>query len=225
MELRDYIHTNFPGLVLKPSLYSQWNIGIHFELAKGLYQFKEELDELNPDYFNTVNAQASTLFNVLFSDEDTILLVTNVYQHKDYIKRSKRKIKVYRHYIKSKDVRFRLKQETLPYMFDDEEDAGDYCTSQFSLECHKRDISHLLLIKAICNQDFPPLKPRLSNPHYRYDPDVFFINITKNVIFYIYDDRGCEIIASDLETIRPIYERYGNMIDEYCREEIEHRFK
>ena len=110
-------------------------------------------------------------------------------------------------------------------MFDDEEDAGDYCTSQFSLECHKSDISHRLLIKAICNQDFPPLKPRLSNLYQSNYPDVFFINVTKNVILYIYDDRGAEVIASNLETIRPIYEKYGDLIDEYCREEIEQQFK
>ena len=225
MELRDYINTNFPGLVLKPSLYYQWNNSIHFDLAKGLYQLQDDTDNLNPDYFNTVYDQAISLFNELFSDEDKILLVTNVYQHRNYIRRSKRKIKVYSHYIKSKNVRCYLKQEIIPYMFDDEEEAGDYCTSQFSLECRKRDISYRLLIKAICNQDFPSLKPRLSNPYYRFDPDVFFINVTKNVILYIYDDRGVEVIASDLETIRLIYEKYGDMIDEYCREEIEHQFK
>ena len=137
MELKDYINTNFPGLILKPSLYEQWNKSIHFDLVKGMYQFKDDADELNPDYFNTVYDQAISLFNELFSVEDTILLVTNVYQHRDYIRRSKRKIKVYSHYIKSKNVRFHLKQETLLYMFDDEEEAGDYCTSQFSLECHK----------------------------------------------------------------------------------------
>ena len=225
MELRDYINTNFPGLVLKPSLYYQWNNSIHFDLAKGLYQLQDDTDNLNPEYFNTVYDQAISLFNDLFSDEDKILLVTNVYQHRDYIRRSKRKIKVYSHYIKDKNVRCYLKQEIIPYMFDDEEEAGDYCTSQFSLECRKRDISYRLLIKAICNQDFPPLKPRLSNLYYRIDPDVFFINVTKNVILYIYDDRGAEVIASDLETIRLIYEKYGDMIDEYCREEIEHQFK
>ena len=211
MQLRDYIKTNFAGLVLKPSLYYQWNHSIHFDLAKGLYQLQDDTDKLNPDYFNTVYNQAISLYNDLFSDEDTILLVTNVYQHKDYIKRSKRKIKVYSHFIKSKDVRFSLKQETLPYMFDDEEEAGDYCTSQFSLECYKRDFSYRLLMKAICNQDFPSLKPRLSNPYYRNDPDIFFINVTKNVILYIYDDRGAEVIASDLETIRLIYEKFGDM--------------
>ena len=109
MKLRDYINANFPGLVLKPSLYYQWNHSIHFDLAKGLYQLQDDTDKLNPDYFNTVYDQAISLFNDLFSDKDTILLVTNVYQHKDYIKRGKRKIKVYSHYIKSKDVRFRLK--------------------------------------------------------------------------------------------------------------------
>jgi hypothetical protein len=71
---------------LKPSLYNQWNKSIQFELAKGLYQLKDKNDELNPDYFNTVYDQATSLFNNLFSDEDKILLVTNVYQHKDYLK-------------------------------------------------------------------------------------------------------------------------------------------
>ena len=58
----------------------------------------------HPDYFKTVYNQAISLFNELFLDEDKILLVTNVYPDKDYI-RSKRKMKVYSHYIKNKDVR------------------------------------------------------------------------------------------------------------------------
>lgn len=225
MELKEYINTTFPGLILKPSLYYQWNKSIHFDLAKGLYQFKEETDELNPAYFNTIYNQAISLFNELFSDEDKILLVTNVYQYKHYRRSSKKKIKVYSHYIKNKDVRFHLKQETLPYMFDDEEEADEMCTTQLSLECCKQDIYYPLLIKAICNQDFPLLKPRLHNPYGLYYPDVFFINATNNVILYIYDDRGCEVIASDIETIRLLYEKYADWVDEYCREEIDQRFK
>ncbi|MBN6888208.1 uncharacterized protein DUF3885 [Cytobacillus horneckiae] len=224
MELQEYINTTFPGLVLKPSLYYQSNISIHFDLARDLYQFKNET-ELNPDYFNRVYTQAISLFNDLFSAEDKILLVTNVYQNKDFVRKSKKKMMVYRHYIQNKDVRFRLKQEMLPYMFDDEENTEDYCTSQFSLQCCKQDIRYPLLIKAICNQDFPVLKPRLHNPYRLYHPDVFFINLTNNVIFYIYDDRGCEIIASDIGTIRPIYEKYTDLVNEYFRVEIDQRFK
>src|SRR5690606_19088365 len=152
MELQDYLNTNFPGLVLKPSLYSQWNNRLHFELAKGLYQMKNETDEINQNYFNIVYNQALTLFNAIFSDEDTMFLVTNVHQTKQDTKKSIRKMKVYRHYIKNKTIRFQLRQKTVSYLFDEED---YYSSSQFSLECQKQDISYPLLIKAICNQDFP----------------------------------------------------------------------
>lgn len=225
MELQEYINTTFPGLVLRPSLYYQWNKGIHFDLAKDCYQFKDETDELDPKYFNTVYEQATLLFNDLFSDEDKIILVTNLYQYKNYIRKSKRKMKVYSHYIKNKDIRFRLKQEILPYMFEDEEEMDKKCSAQFSLKCRKQDIHYSLLIKAICNKDFPSLKPRLHNPYRLYDPDVFFINITKNVIFYIYDDRGCEVIVSDMEKIRSIYKKYADWIDDYARNGIDQHFR
>lgn len=222
-KLNDYLDSNYPGLILKPSLYYQWRKGIHFDLAKDLYQLKNDTDGLNPEYFNTVYKQATELFQALFSPEDKLFLVTNIYQNRDFIRRSKKKIKVYRHYIKDKDARLRLRQQILPFMFEDD-DIENKFTSQFFLECRKEDIRYSFLIKAICNQDFPSLKPRLLNPYGLYEPDVFFVNITKNVIFYIYDDRGCEVIASDLDTIRPIYERFNDWIDDYCREEIDLRF-
>lgn len=97
MVLKEYLQSTFPGLILKPSLYHQWNTGIHIELAKGLSPFKFGLDELNPSYFNRVHEQCLSLFNDIFSAEDKIFLVTNMYHHKDYIRRCRRKMKVYRH--------------------------------------------------------------------------------------------------------------------------------
>jgi len=224
MLVKEYLNGTFPGLILKPSLYYQWETHIHFDLAKDLYQLKKHTGELNPVYFHTVYEQVSTLFHELFSDEDTILFVTNIYQYKDYVRRSSKKMKVYQHYIKNKATLFNLKQEVLPYMFDDEEDFEEKCTSQFSLECQKQDIRYQLLLKAICNQDFHSLQPRLHNPYGLYEPDVFFINVTKDVIFYIYDDRGCEVIARDIETIRPLYAKYRDWIDDYCLAEIDQLF-
>jgi len=222
--IRKYLHATFPGLILQPSLYHQWDIGIHFKLSEDLYQFQSETTELNFKYFNQVYNQAISLFNDIFSNDDELFLVTNLYQRKDYGRSSKRKMKTYHHYIKDKSVRYNLMQETLPYIFDDEEDTEENSTSQFSLKCCKQDIRYILLIKAICNQDFPPLKPRLHNPNGLYELDVFFINVTKNVILYIYDDRGCEVIARDIEMIRPLYEKYAILIDEYDRKEVEQKF-
>jgi hypothetical protein len=223
MELKEYLNINFPGLVLKPSLYYQWDIGIHFELGNEIYQFKSGKDQLNLNRFERVYSQALSIFNDLFSLDDQIILVTNVYQYKAYKNRGQR-IKVYDRYIKNKDLKFHLKQETLPYMFDEEEEADEYITSRFYLHCRKQDIRYVLLIKAACNEDFP-LKPKLDKREGSYYPDLFFVNVTKNLIFFIYDDRGCEVIASNKETIRSTYEKYYHLVDENCRTEIDQRFK
>ncbi|MGE7839270.1 DUF3885 domain-containing protein [Lysinibacillus sp. NPDC093712] len=215
MDLGQYLTSTFPGLTLVPSLYQQWDIGIHFELGAGMYQFKDD-GSLNYEMFDCVYSQVLSIFNELFSDSDEIFLVTNVYQYKSC---EMNRINVYNHYLKNKDVKLRLSQETLPNVFDEETD--DYYTSRFSLKCRKQDIKYPLLTKAACNEDFP-LKPKFrSVANY---PDVFFINITKNVVFFIYDDRGCEVIATNKETIFPLYEKYGDWLDEYTREEIVERF-
>ncbi|WP_078379940.1 DUF3885 domain-containing protein [Sutcliffiella halmapala] len=222
MELKEYLAINFPGLMLKPSLYHQWEAGIHFVLGEGMDAFKSGIDELNLGRFNRVHNQALAIFNEVFSFEDEIFLVTNVYQPKAYRNRRQR-TRVYDHYIKNKELKFHLKQETLPYMFDDEERHECY-TSRFFLKCRKQDINYPLLIQATCNEDCH-LKPKLGRVNGSYYPDVFFINVTKNIIFFIYDDRGCEVIASDKDTIRTLCEKYHDWVDGNYREEINRRFK
>ncbi|WP_088034996.1 DUF3885 domain-containing protein [Evansella clarkii] len=198
MNLSEYLNKVFPGLSLKPSLYNQWKIGIHFELGQGLYQFNED-DRLNHEMFERVYSQALCIFNSLFSEQDEIFLVTNVY-HRNSDKKKIRPTKVYYRFLKNKDLRFNLEHETLPSVFDDEEKQEEYYTSQFHLKCKKRDLNYTLLIKAICNKVYS-LNPKLGGKNESYPPDVFFVNTTKNIILFIYDDRGCEVIADETETI------------------------
>lgn len=219
-QLNDYLHTYFPGVDLKPSLYNQWSIGLHFELGGDLYQFMEDSDDLNMERFEYAYSQAESIFKDLFSKEDEMLLVTNTYQHKQHC--GSHRIKVYHRNLKNKDLKYRIRQETLPFVFDEEEDADDYYTSRYSLKSQTKDFNARRLIQAACHEDFP-LKPKFDGD-YAYYPDVFFVNKTKNIIFFIYDDRGCEVIASELETIRPLYEKYGEWIPEYNQEEINERF-
>ncbi|MEH6930498.1 DUF3885 domain-containing protein, partial [Priestia megaterium] len=58
-----------------------------------------------------------------------------------------------------------------------------------------------------------------SNPQSGYD--IYFINLSKKMIFHLYDDRGCDILASNKESIRFLYEEYNNWILDYNREEID----
>ncbi|HZG18322.1 MAG TPA: DUF3885 domain-containing protein [Candidatus Bathyarchaeia archaeon] len=223
MDLNAYLNGIFPELILKPSLYKQWAIGIHFEFSKGMDQFKDD-GKLNLNKFEHTYHQASSIFNDLFQENDEIFLVTNVYHHKA-CKHWKHRIKVYDRYIKRKEVKYRVKLETFPYIFDDEEELDQYDTSRFLLKCCKLDMKYSLIIQAACNEDFPNLKPRLGRKCCSYYPDVFFVNTTKNVIFFIYDDRGCEVIATDKEVIRPLFEKYNDWIAIYDCEEIVENFK
>jgi len=179
IDVEQYLNKTFPGLTLTPSLFQQWDIGIHVEFGAGFYQWKNN-GRLNLAMFNDVYHQALAVFNEIFSYSDEILLVTNVYQYKPAESKKKR-IKVYHRYIKNKE-----------------------------LKCRKQDIHYVLLIQAACNEDFH-LKPKFGTG-YSY-PDVFFINLTKNVILFIYDDRGCEVIATNKETIKPVGLKFRNWID------------
>ncbi|PEJ10508.1 DUF3885 domain-containing protein [Bacillus toyonensis] len=42
---------------------------------------------------------------------------------------------------------------------------------------------------------------------------------------FIYDDRGCEVIAKNKEIIRALYEKYKEWIPDYERESIDSLFK
>ena len=94
----DYLKERFPTVELFPSIYYQWDIGIHFSLGAEIYQFKEN-DELNTERFRLVYKQTSTIFNELFEQNDDLFLVTNVYKHKMSEKRT-RKLKVYQPFLK-----------------------------------------------------------------------------------------------------------------------------
>ncbi|OLS38240.1 hypothetical protein BTR22_07040 [Alkalihalophilus pseudofirmus] len=218
MELNEYLAYSFPGLHLKPSLSNQWHIGIHFELGENLYQFKDG-KKLNLDLFELVYSQATAIFNDLFSEQDEIMLVTNAYLHIGN-KKSVKAPKVYKHFLKNKELKHKIRQKTLPVMIDDEGDPSEYYISQFHVKCKKGDLNYPLLIKATCNKDFQ-LKPKLGKRKGAYDPDVFFVNISKNIIYYIYDDRGCEVIATNKEAIVPLYNDYTEWVAEYNRDEIE----
>ena len=56
-------------------------------------------------------------------------------------------------------------------------------------------------------------------------PDVFLINATKDIVMFMYDDRGCEVIAKNKEIIRDLYKKYKEWIPDYERESIDNLFK
>ena len=93
----------------------------------------------------------------------------------------------------------------------------NYGTHRYILKCNVSDVKYIQLIKAICNHDMD-IKPKIHH-------DVFFINIPKGTIFHVYDDRGCDVIASNKESIRYLYEEYNDWILECDKAAIDKLFQ
>ncbi|WP_142346121.1 DUF3885 domain-containing protein [Bacillus cereus] len=224
MQLKEYMNQTFPGVILVPYLYSQWGNHLHFDFGKDKYQIVEGTDDLNMEYFSQLYTYNQFLFEDIFSKEDVVFVVTNVYRFKKENIKTSQKINVYNKYIKRRDLRFHIRQETLPFLFENEE-ADLYCTYQFSLKCLAEDIKHESLIQATNHKDFPDLYPRFGRKKEISYPDVFLINVTKDIVMFMYDDRGCEVIAKNKEIIRDLYKKYKEWIPDYERESIDNLFK
>ncbi len=67
----------FPGVTLVPHIYIQWENHLHFYFGKGLYV--ERTDDVNMEYFTQFYTYDKYLFENIFSKEDEVFLVTNVY--------------------------------------------------------------------------------------------------------------------------------------------------
>nr|WP_230309344.1 DUF3885 domain-containing protein [Planomicrobium sp. YIM 101495] len=53
---------------------------------------------------------------------------------------------------------------------------------------------------------------------------LYFVHPKNETIFHVYDDRGCDLVATSRETIRPLYESFNEWILDYDREAINEVF-
>lgn len=127
------------------------------------------------------------------------------------------RLHIFSKYVKEKSVLSKLQQKTIPYLFPEDDLEGKCRTHRFILKCKTYDFTYIPMIKAICNQDMG-IKPGIS--YYTY-----FIHVNKNTIFQVYDDRGCDLLATSIHKIRDIYEEYNAWILDYNRNEIDNVFK
>jgi hypothetical protein len=208
-----YMQENFPHLELRPPLFYNWDIGIRFKLGVD-YDFKNIYE--NCPYLEGVYSRAVTLFKSLHSPQDDIYIVVDVNDFADG-KTYKNKLKIFSKYVKEKSALFKLQQDTLPYIFPEGDVEGEYKTNRFSLKCKASDLKYTPMLKAICNQDMG-IRPNIFHM-------VYFINIKNNTIFHVYDDRGCDLLATTPDAIRDIYEKYNVWILNYDRDKIDKVFK
>ncbi|PIC87447.1 hypothetical protein CSV72_04740 [Sporosarcina sp. P20a] len=211
--LEVYLAEYFNGIELAPALFYETNKAIRFEISESI-----GFDE--PDFLKQAFYRSITLFEAVFGEDDEIMMVTDVHTNNHFLR--ERPLNVYSKFIKRKELLYTLRFSTIPNPHDDDEEE-ELQTHRFMLTCKKQDIRYMQLLKAICHEDFSDSTTILKrNPESGYD--IFFINLSKNIIYHLYDDRGCDIIAADRESIRFLYEQYSDWILDYDKQEVDQDF-
>ncbi|MGN4128175.1 hypothetical protein ACMGD3_24685 [Lysinibacillus sphaericus] len=191
MQITKCMDEHYKGLYLTPDIYQSLDLGIHIELGEGFYQFKDD-GTLNMKRFREVYRQVAEIFPLLFNRTDDILVVVNSYPSET------NKIvypNFFQRYVKAQQKKYSLRMHEFTWQFDGE----DVVVQQMELLCKVLDLKLAYLLKSLIHKDFESLHPRLRKKYCLYAPDIFFVNGRTKCIFHIYDDRGCEIMNTDVK--------------------------
>lgn len=202
MNFEQYLHQRYGNVNLFDRSFVEKDFVIHVDLVKDLYQLKKDSDEINEEYFKQAYQKSNELFEDLFREAEPLYFVVHVRSERDKYQKSATKVF---HHLRRREDQYNIK--FVERVIDEEEQVSEYAV----FLPNKTELDYKRVIKAICNQDFPPLQPRFRQT-YTYYPEVFFVNVDRNIVMNIYDDRGCFLLFGDSVTYDVFKKKYHNDI-------------
>lgn len=209
-EYNNFLNDNFNGLTLKSPLFYNWDASLRFDLQPNAEIIVS--GDMN-EYFHEVQNRAIQIFKSIFSNEDEILIV--LYQFKW---RSRKKIKQSNFVFKQitdlnkSNVEFTVVKRLY------EPNDNDDIWNRAIVKTKVANLNYKELLKAISYSDFPSNKPSIQF-------ETYIINITKKIIFHMYDDRGLDVLASNKKTLAPIYRENKDWLLDYDIKMMQERLK
>lgn len=203
---------------------SERSLNLEFESTiSPLLNNNDEPTKINPLYFSRVYSLAIHIFETIFENNDEIYFVvhnsTGTSWGTDVVKN--KRTNIYKRFLKNSQDKYKIQYKyhmndiTIPIvpLGTGLEEHGKEGIIEYSILLENRDqLLYRKLIRTICNTDFP-VTPKIS-----YCPPMFFVNKTKNIILYIYDDRGCHIVfrdSNDLASFIKTNPYVSNLIYQY----------
>lgn len=161
------------------------------------------------------------LFDEVVGDEDTLLVVAEVYTKKNHNFFEKRPLTTYRTFVKTQEAMDRIRHELIPEPRSEEGD--EMITHRFLQPCRKNELHYDKMFQTKCfENERLPITGLKKQPNSRFE--LYYLNQTRHIIYHVYSELGCDIIAADLEQIRPLYEKYNGWIEKANRSIMDARF-
>ncbi|MGU3472214.1 DUF3885 domain-containing protein [Paenibacillus sp. D51F] len=209
-QLDEFLSSTFPRLQLKSPLFYSSEIAIRFELGGNLNERSrvERVIHRALSIFNEFNQRTDEVYLTVFVDSWDENPVASF--EKDVYEL----FLAYASGVRNEDID-KLEQE-FRYKDPDENGDDDTITLRYCTKVKVKDLKVEELLGAIANREMG-YEPRIVG-------DIFLVNETKKSIFYLYDDRGMDVVADDTRTLRAVYEKYNNWILDYDRSRIDKIF-
>ncbi len=189
---------------LKQPLFYNAPVGIRFKIG-GKYDVYIKDDEPipNPLYIQSAFERAHSIYKNLPKKPN--LLRIDIYPNTE-----NNDIILYICKYANLPQPYEIKKETL---FDED---GQYARLQLYWDLSQINFNEEILIKEIIKSDIGGYSAFSSN--------VYLICEDISVLYYLYDDRGLDLLSKDKETIYTIYKHFNEWILEYDREKIDKVF-
>lgn len=200
--LKEYIEKYFPSTSLSGGLFSTSPNAISIDLEQDMYPY----DDMER-YLRNILIRSKFIFSDIIREDENMLLVVNIREDVDEGILKLQRLNNFNKFIRNRNIiknAALIKLEHSLYKYD----IGDNInTCRLIMKCKTNDLKINKLLEAIGSQDLG-IEPSVNE-------ECFFINIKRNLIFYMYDDRGIDIISSNLTDIKELYDKYSNWITEY----------
>lgn len=206
VEVREFLRVHFSNIQLESPLFFKSQYGLRFDLQVGEVGTEE--------YFKECLFRATEIFEQAFDESDNVIFYLTDYRWK------RRKLRFANNCFKTiSDLsKNEIEYQTL---------KNRYGTSDISnvalIKILRNRISHTDIFQAIANKDFSR-SPGLDQYGFLGSKKIYLINLDKRIIFYMYDDRGLDIIADSRDALTPIYNKFNDWILESNRDQIDRVF-
>lgn len=202
-EIQDYLNDRFP---------EYWSdINIRFELG-------EPYRNGSKRRINQVNKRVNTIFEELFKPTDHIFLIVKDWgSYEDPMFGNTTPEYLY------ELLRERIIEEETLFDIDEDEDVEGN-----SIEV-KIEFRFKVLEGLVSSIPYKKIFEGISHYEQGREPSigqsVYILNKDKNILFHMYDDRGCIAHATSKEQLMSLYREYNDWIVDYWREYFDGIFK
>jgi hypothetical protein len=199
-----YLGENFPGLTLDAPLFYRWPVGLRFDLG-GRACTPEETD--------VVVKRATTLFEAVFTLEDSCIVVAQDWPRDDRWAALAHLSPLFR-FASNLSVGLDDPGGRVEVQESEEPELGPHTLSW--VDQPPRGFRYDLVLEGIANADHGR-NPAISSR-------VYFVNTRTRVIVHMYDDRGLDVIASRKDALQGLYHDFNAWILDYDRARIDQTF-